>query len=39
MLIYRYHGKLPFLVYRRTKTAILYIIAIDYNFNKSTYNH
>ena len=35
---YRYNGnKNPFLAYRRPNSAILHIIAIDYNF--SVYNH
>ncbi len=35
---YRYNGKKnPFLAYRRPNSAILHIIAIDYNF--SAYNH
>jgi len=34
---FRYNGKHPFLAYRRPNSAILHIIAIDYNF--SAYNH
>lgn len=35
---YRYNGKKnPFLAYRRPNSAILHIVAIDYNF--SVYNH